>query len=170
MPYVAAAVWGLSPAEVGVGVGSITGGFIVGAAISARHARCLGMRVLLVSGRGVSIAAVALALALFAAGAAHPLALFGLTIVVGLGNGLTLPMANAGALPVRPALAGTAAGLSGALAMTVGAVLSALTAVVVERSATPGVLLLLIMGCVLLSFAAALAALRLEPPVSPGSA
>ncbi len=162
VPYVAAAAWGLSPAEVGVGVGSITGGFIVGAALSARHARRLGIGVLLLSGRAVSIAALVLALALFAAGASHPVALFGLTVFVGLGNGLTLPTANAGALSVRPALAGTAAGLSGALAMTVGAVMSALTAVVVERSATPVALLLLIMGCVLLSLAAALAALRLE--------
>ena len=168
VPYVATAVWGLSPAEVGLGVGSITGGFIVGAAFSARHARRLGIGVLLVSGRAVSIAAVALALALFAAGVSHPLALFGLTLFVGLGNGLTLPTANAGALSVRPALAGTAAGLSGALSMTVGALLSALTAVVVERSATPGVLLALITGCVLLSLAAALAAIRLEPPASPG--
>ena len=168
VPYVAAAIWGLSPAEVGIGVGSITGGFIVGAAVSARHARRLGIGVLLVSGRAVSIAAVALALALFASGVAHPLALFGLTLFVGLGNGLTLPVANAGALSVRPALAGTAAGLSGALAMLVGAVLSALTAVVVERSATPSALLLLIMACVLLSFAAALVARRLEPPASTG--
>lgn len=168
VPYVATAVWGLSPAEVGFGVGSITGGFIVGAAFSARQARRLGIGVLLVSGRAVSIAAVALALALFAAGVSHPLALFGLTLFVGLGNGLTLPTANAGALSVRPALAGTAAGLSGALSMSVGALLSALTAVVVERSATPGVLLALIMGCVLLSLAAALAAIRLEPPASPG--
>lgn len=162
------AAWGLSPAEVGVGVGSITGGFIVGAAVSARYARRLGMRVLLVSGRGVSTAAVALALAVFAAGASHRLALFGLTVFVGLGNGLTTSMASAGALSVRPALAGTAAGLSGALSMTVGAFLSALTAVMVERSATPDVLLRLIMGCVLLSFAVALVAIRLEPQASAG--
>ncbi len=168
VPYVATAVWGLSPAEVGLGVGSITGGFIVGAAYSARHARRLGIGFLLLSGRVMSIAAVALALVLFAAGASHPLALFGLTLFVGLGNGLTLPTANAGALSVRPALAGTAAGLSGALSMTIGALLSALTAVVVERSATPGVLLALIMGCLLLSLAAAFAAIRLEPPAVPG--
>jgi DHA1 family bicyclomycin/chloramphenicol resistance-like MFS transporter len=170
VPYVAAAVWGLSPAEVGIGVGSITGGFLVGAAISARHARRLGMGVLLLWGRAVSVAAVALALAVFAAGVSHPLALFGLTIFVGLGNGLTLPSANAGTLSVRPALAGTAAGLSGALSMALGAVLSTLTAVVVERSATPGALLTIIMGCVLLSFAAALVASRPERRELPGLA
>jgi MFS family permease len=167
---VAKAAWGLSPAEVGIGVGSITGGFLVGAAVSARQARRLGMGVLLVSGRVVSVTAVALALAVFAAGVSHPLALFGLTIFVGLGNGLTLPAANAGTMSVRPALAGTAAGLSGALSMALGAVLSTLTAVVVERSATPSALLAIIMACVLLSLVAALAAIRLERGALPGMA
>jgi DHA1 family bicyclomycin/chloramphenicol resistance-like MFS transporter len=170
VPYVAKEVWGLSPAEVGIGVGSITGGFLVGAAASARHARRLGMGVLMVSGRAVSVSAVALALAVFAAGVSHPLALFGLTVFVGLGNGLTLPSANAGTLSVRPALAGTAAGLSGAISMALGAVLSTLTAVVVERSATPGALLAIIMGCVLLSIVAALVAIRLERGALPGMA
>jgi Bcr/CflA subfamily drug resistance transporter len=170
VPYVAKAAWGLSPAEVGIGVGSITGGFLVGAAVSARQARRLGMGVLLVSGRVVSATAVALALAVFAAGVSHPLALFGLTSFVGLGNGLTLPAANAGTMSVRPALAGTAAGLSGALSMALGAVLSTLTAVVVERSATPGALLAIIMACVLLSLVAALVAIRLEREALPGMA
>lgn len=162
VPYVATTVWGLSPAEVGIGVGSITGGFLVGAAISARQARRLGTGVLLLSGRAVSVVAMALAAAVFAAGVSHPLALFGLTVFVGLGNGLTLPTANAGAMSVRPALAGTAAGLSGALSMALGAVLSTLTAVVVERFPTTGALLAIILGCVLLSLGAALAAIRLE--------
>jgi len=170
VPYVAAAVWGLSPAEVGIGLGSITGGFLVGAAISARKARRLGMAVMLASGRAVSVTAVALALAVFAAGVSHPLALFGLTLFVGLGNGLTLPAANAGTMSVRPELAGTAAGLSGALSMALGAVLSTLTALVVERSATPGALLAMIMGCVLLSLVAALVAIRLERGAVPGIA
>ena len=73
-------------------------------------------------------------------------------------------------LGVSPALAGTAAGLSGALSMALGAVLSTLTALVVERSATPGALLAIIMGCVLLSLVAALVAIRLEGGAVPGTA
>ena len=168
VPYVGAAAWGLSPAEVGIGVGSITSGFLVGAAISARQARRLGVAVLLASGRVLTVTAMALALAVFAAGVSHPLALFGLTVFVGLGNGLTLPAANAGTMSVRPALAGTAAGLSGALSMALGAVLSALTAVVVERFATPLALLTIITGCALLSLVAGLVAIRMERGASPG--
>lgn len=170
VPYVGQAAWGLSPAEVGLGVGSITGGFLVGAAISARQARRVGTGALLMAGRVVAVLGMALGLGVFAAGAAGPLVLFGLTLFVGLGNGLTLPSANVGTLSVRPALAGTAAGLGGALVMALGAVLSTITALVVERSPTPLALLTLLTGCALLSLVAALAALRLERAATPGSA
>lgn len=162
VPYVATTLWALSPAQVGVGVGSITAGFVLGAAITSRLARLRGTMPLIVAGRIVAATAMGIALALFVAGVSHPLALFGLTIFVGLGNGLTLPNANAGAMSVRPDLAGTAAGLAGAMSIAFGAVLSTLTAVVVERWATPGALVALMLGCVLLSAAAALAAHRLD--------
>ena len=162
VPYVATAVWGLSPAQVGLGVGSITGGFMLGAAITARMAPRRGIAPLIMAGRLVSALALGVALALFGAGLSHPLALFGLTIFVGLGNGLTISNANVGAMAVRPDLAGTAAGLGGALQVALGALLSALTAVAIERSATPGRLLLLMLGCVLLSLVATLAARRLD--------
>jgi DHA1 family bicyclomycin/chloramphenicol resistance-like MFS transporter len=125
--------------------------------------------VLMVTGRGVALLGMLLGLGVFAAGASHPLALFGLTLFIGLGNGLTLPSANAGTLSVRPSLAGTAAGLGGALVMALGAVLSTLTALVVEGSPAPFTLLTLLTGCVLLSLAAALVALRLERTATRGS-
>ena len=162
VPYVATAVWALTPAQVGIGVGSITGGFMLGAAITSRLAPRHGIAPLIMAGRLLSVLALGVALALFVAGLAHPLALFGLTVFVGLGNGLTISNANAGAMAVRPDLAGTSAGLAGALSIALGAVLSALTAMAVERAATPVRLLLLMLGCVLLSLVAALAARRLD--------
>ena len=163
VPYVAHEQWALSPAWVGLGLGSITGGFMVGAAITARTAKRRGPARLIYAGRLLSVAALLVALALYALGVSHPLALFGLTIFVGLGNGLTLANANAGSLSVRPDLAGTAAGLGGALSIALGAVLSGLTALAVERQPTPGVLLALMLGCVLLSLVAARAALGPRP-------
>lgn len=162
VPYVATAVWGLSPAQVGVGVGSITAGFMLGATITARLAARRGFRRLIGAGRAMSLVAMAVALALFAAGATHPLWLFGLTLFVGLGNGLTLPNANAGALSVRPELAGTAAGLAGALSIALGAALSWGTGLAVEKAATPARLVAVMLGSVLLSALAAWVALRLD--------
>jgi MFS transporter, DHA1 family, multidrug resistance protein len=51
---------------------------------------------------------------------------------VGLGNGILLPSANAGMLSVRPQLAGSAAGLGGAITIGGGAALSALAGVVLR--------------------------------------
>jgi MFS family permease len=51
---------------------------------------------------------------------------FGLTVFMGLGNGICLPNANAGMLSVRPELAGTASGLGGAILIGGGAALAAL--------------------------------------------
>lgn len=122
--YVATATWGLTPALVGLGVGSITGGFMLGAAVTARLAPHSQPARLMLAGRLVPTAALLVALALSAAGVSHPVATFGLTIFVGFGNGLTIANSNAGAISVRPGLAGTAAGLSGALAVGLGALLS----------------------------------------------
>jgi predicted MFS family arabinose efflux permease len=166
-PYVATQLWQMTPAQVGMGLGSITGGFMLGAAITARLAPRRGIYGLIMVGRWVPIVALLLALLLFAAGVSHPVALFGLTVFVGVGNGLTLSNANAGALSVRPDLAGTAAGLAGALSIALGAVLSGLTALAVEKSATPALLTALMLGCVLLSLAAAITAIRLDP-AAPG--
>jgi DHA1 family bicyclomycin/chloramphenicol resistance-like MFS transporter len=160
--YVATATWGLTPALVGLGVGSITGGFMLGAAVTARLAPRSRPAHLMLAGRLVPTAALLVALALSAAGVSHPVATFGLTVFVGFGNGLTIANSNAGAISVRPGLAGTAAGLSGALAVGLGALLSWLTAYFIERDASPAALVTLMLGCVLLSLAAALGAIRMD--------
>jgi len=60
-----------------------------------------------------------------------PISFFGATIFVGIGNGITMPSSNAGALSVRPHLTGSAAGLAGALTVGGGAVLASVTGAVV---------------------------------------
>ena len=135
---------------------------MLGAAITARLAPRRGTVALILIGRLLSTVVLLLMLMFFAGGVTHPLALFGLTVFVGLGNGMTVPNANAGALTVRPDLAGTAAGLGGALSIALGALLSGVTALVVERSATPAAVATMMLACVLSSLVAALVAIRLD--------
>ena len=66
--------------------------------------------------------------------ATGPETFFASTIFVGLGNGITMPGSNAGAMSVRPELAGSAAGLSGALIVTGGAILTAATGTAVTET------------------------------------
>ena len=69
---------------------------------------------------------VAVSALLFLAGLGTALSFFGFMTFVGFGNGMTIPNATSGALSVRPHLAATASGLSGAIMLGGGAGLSAL--------------------------------------------
>lgn len=162
VPFVAAHSYGLSPALIGVGLGAVTAGFMLGATLTSRFAQRLGIGRLILAGRVVSVLAIGLGLGAFLAGATGEILLFGATVFVGIGNGLTISNANAGAMSVRPDLAGTAAGLTGALSISLGAGLTWATGLIVEWSATPSALLAMMLASLLLALLAGVVALRLD--------
>jgi MFS transporter, DHA1 family, multidrug resistance protein len=133
-PLVAALLFDLSPAAMGAGIGSITGGFMIGSFLAGRLASQVRLSTMMIAGRIVACGALTFGLAMFWSGAEHVLFLFGPVVFVGLGNGLTVPSANAGAMSVQPELAGSASGMSGAMMVAVGAVLSSLTAAVLTSA------------------------------------
>lgn len=155
-PFVAADVFGLDSAQIGLGLGSITVGFMAGAAISSRVALRVEPIGLIMVGRIVPAVGMILGLLVFWIGAGSVWVLFAATMAVGFGNGLTLPNANAGALSVRPDMAGTAAGVAGASQLVMGAVLSGVATAVLSASATPERLILMILAAVVASLIAAL--------------
>src|SRR5215207_9406568 len=83
--------------------------------------RCLRM---ILAGTIVVMASVAAMAAVFATGVMHPTALYGPMFFIGAGNGLVLPSGIAGAVSVRPDLAGAAAGLAGSLQIGFGALVA----------------------------------------------
>jgi len=161
-PFVANAHFNLSSAQPGIGLGSLTGAFLLGATLPARLAPLLGIAPLILAGRVSGGLGLTLGLVAFGLGLFHPLVLFGATIMVGFGNGLTVANAQAGALSVAPHLAGTAAGFAGALMVAGGAGLTALTLRALGQDAAPERLLALMMASVVLSLIFALAALAME--------
>lgn len=144
VPLVASTIFEMSPAELGFYLGSITIGFFVGTFISGRIAAKHSLASMMIAGRIVACLGLSVGLILLMLGYVHVLSLFGATVFVGLGNGLTIPSASAGALSVRPSLAGSASGLSGALIVGGGAVLTSLTASVVSMG-NPAIVLLAMM-------------------------
>ena len=143
-PQVGQAVYGLTPALLGIGMGSISGGFMLGNYLTGRYTARLGPVRLIVIGRVLGTIGPVLAMAVIWAGFNHPAVLFSGAILVGLGNGLTLPGVNAGVMSVAPHLAGSASGLSGALTVAGGAVLTSATgALVAGAPGRTGVFLLL---------------------------
>ncbi|MDG3042501.1 MFS transporter [Roseicyclus marinus] len=159
-PFVALESFGLSTTWIGVGLGSITGGYMLGSVITARLAPRLGVTVLILVGRGFALAGLCAGAGVFLLGFWHPLVLFGATICVGFGNGLTISNTNAGLISVRPDLAGSAAGLSGALQLFGGAVLTGLTLPVMAAGATPLRLLALMIAASVIALGLAVLAAR----------
>ncbi|EBA16200.1 drug resistance transporter, Bcr/CflA subfamily protein [Roseobacter sp. SK209-2-6] len=155
-PLVAEAWFDLSPAMLGLGIGIITGGFMVGNFVTGRLAHRVPLNNLILAGRISAILGPVVGLTFFVADRGHELIFFGAAICVGFGNGLTVANASAGLMSVRPHLAGSAAGLSGALTVALGAVMTTLTGVLVTPESAPLIVLAIILGSSLCAFAAIL--------------
>ncbi|WP_170577471.1 multidrug effflux MFS transporter [Ruegeria arenilitoris] len=153
-PLVAAAWFDLRPAMLGLGIGIITGGFMVGNFITGRIAARTPLTTMILIGRIVASTGPLLGLLLFLADLGSVWVFFGSAIFVGFGNGLTNANASAGLMSVRPKLAGSAAGLSGAMIVALGAVLTSLTGLWVSPDNGPFLVLGMMWAC---SFAGLLA-------------
>ncbi|WP_028035145.1 multidrug effflux MFS transporter [Chelativorans sp. J32] len=142
-PYVATEILGLSPSAYGLYFGVVSLGYMLGNFISGRYSRAIGINRMMLLGNVIAAAGLGLSLPLFLAGFHHPLSFFGPTFFLGMGNGITLPSANAGVVSVRPHLAGSASGLGGALQIGVGAALSVLGGALLSQETGPYPLLIL---------------------------
>ena len=162
VPLVAAALFDMGTATLGIGMGSITAGFIFGSFLAGRFAGGRALTTMMITGRVVACGGLTLGLILLLSGVVHAVTLFGACMFVGIGNGLTMPSSNAGAMSVRPDLAGSASGLSGALTVAGGAAMSALTGVVLTEANAAYALLGLMLLASFLGLVAALAVLWLD--------
>ena len=153
-PLVAGALFDVPPTLVGIYMGSITAGFVFGSFLAGRFAARYALATMMIVGRIVACLGLILGLLVLAAGVVHELTLFGACICMGIGNGITMPSSSSGAMSVRPALAGSASGLSGALTVEGGGVISAATGTILTaHNAAYGLL-----GMMLLSSALGLVA------------
>ena len=123
-PFVGSNVFNMEPAELGLYFGAPAIGYMIGNGLSGRYSVRVGVNRMVLIGAVLTAIGMILLLGFDLAGISHPFVFFGFMIFIGLGNGILLPNANAGMLSVRPALAGSAAGLGGAFMIGGGAGLS----------------------------------------------
>lgn len=145
-PFVGSDVFGMEPAELGFYFGAPAIGYLVGNGLSGRYSVTVGVNRMVLYGALLTVIGMALLLVLDLAGLHHPFVFFGFMVFIGLGNGILLPNANAGMLSVRPALAGSAAGLGGAFMIGGGAALSAVASFILSpgSGALPLIILMLL--------------------------
>ncbi len=121
-PYVARQLMHLSASEYGLWAALPAGASLSGFATAARISRRVGARTML--GVGTSLALAGGIWMLIAAGlhVTHPLALFAPAMLISFAQSISLPNAMAGALGMRPRLAGAASGLMGFLQLALAAI------------------------------------------------
>jgi DHA1 family bicyclomycin/chloramphenicol resistance-like MFS transporter len=134
-PFVGSVLLGMTPAVLGMHFFLFAGGYMVGNYFSGRYARRFGITRMMLVGNLLSLVGIGLTLLLTFYLHQSPLAFFGPLFLVGVGNGVTLPSANAGMVSVRPHMAGSASGLGGAITVGGGALLSILAAAVLSEEA-----------------------------------
>lgn len=139
--FVAGTLFGLSPLWTGVALGAPALGYFGGNLLSGRLSARVGIDRMAAWGCVVASLGMGAALALTLAGVLSPFVVFGFCVALGVGNGMTMPNAIAGAISVRPDLAGTASGLSGAILTAGGAGLAVLAAAVLSPATGPWPLL-----------------------------
>lgn len=161
-PLVAAAIFGIGTAELGVFVGSITAGFMAGSWLASRLAGRYRSTTIMLAGRILACLGLAIGIATVAVGYLTPVLFFGSTIFVGLGNGMTMPSSNAGAMSVHPRLAGSAAGITGALTVLGGALMTTVTGLMLSSRPSPILLLGLMLLASFMGLLAAFAATHLN--------
>jgi predicted MFS family arabinose efflux permease len=111
---------GGSTAQLGLHMGIVPAGFMLGSYLAGRHAAGGSLATSLIVARLLTCMGLLVGLGLSMTGTTEALALFGPCIFIGIGNGLTMPAANAGILSLRADLAGTAAGLAAATSIAGG--------------------------------------------------
>src|SRR5215212_6367531 len=106
---------------------------------------------MILTGTSIALGNVTVMAAAFATGFLHPAALFVPTFFVGAGNGLVLPSGVAGAVSVKPDVAGAAAGLSGSFQIGFGALVAPLIGATLDTTVWPLVTIMAL--CSLLAIA-----------------
>ncbi|GLQ34631.1 Bcr/CflA family drug resistance efflux transporter [Amylibacter marinus] len=150
-PIIGERVYGLSPQQVGLYLAITPLGYFVGNGISGRHAVTWGIPRMLLLGSILGLLGMVAGLISIQLAPNSPLAFFAFTASIGLCNGMILPSANAGLLDVRPELAGSAAGLGGALMTLTGAFLGAMATLYVDTAHSAAPMILFVLGIMVLA-------------------
>lgn len=120
-PLVAQNAYGLSPTAYGLWFATMPAVFMASGVLANRLSRRFALSAIVLAGAALVAIGAAAAAAFIFAKIWTPIALFGPSMVIALGNGLALARAQTAAAAVDPDRAGAASGLSGFCQMAFGA-------------------------------------------------
>ena len=130
-PAIASGPLAMSPAAYGLWFALCALGYMIGNFVSGRYSERVGVRYMVFGGAMVTLAGPLATWLANASGQFGIAALFLPMLLVGIGNGMTIPNATAGAISVRPDAAGAASGLLGSIQIGLGALASIVAGILV---------------------------------------
>lgn len=131
-PYVVVTAMGQTPDVYGAYFVLSAFGYMIGNFVSGRFGRRIGTDRMVIIGSAISSVSILTELIVIFTLPWTPFSFFVPLMGNAVGNGLTMPGATAGALSVRPDLAGSAAGFAGAFQLGLGAAMTVATSHAVE--------------------------------------
>ncbi len=146
-PHVVVTMLGRTSAEYGLWFFVPSIGFMAGNFAVSRLTARFGIDALIWWGIALTIAGCLLNVFVYRALPGWEMAtVFLPQIIIGFGNGLLLPTSVAGAVSIRPQVAGTASGMTGFIQMAIGAAAAQLSGHVIAHASDAMPMLLLMLG------------------------
>ena len=139
--YVMIDLMGRTPVEYGLYFGLVSVGYIIGNFGSGRYAAKIGPHRMMRMGGLLAFLSVLVMAGLYALDDMQPAFLFVPIMFLGIGNGMVLPSCIAGAVSVKPEVAGAASGLAGSIQIGFGAVVAPVVGAILSTSAWPMILM-----------------------------
>jgi len=167
VPVVMSDRLGGSSASLGLAMAVVPGGFVLGSYLTGSVASRFFRSRVLVAARVMTCAGLSAGLLLATLCDLHPVAFFAVCAFVGIGNGLTTPVVSLGVMSERPSLSATATGLSAAMAIGGGALISSIAGVALGTSGSPRMLLTLMLSSASLALVAAFCAAAADRVTTP---
>lgn len=152
IPIIAKTHLSISTSILGLGIGTISLGFVIGSFASKRYALSAGSNASMKAGRWIAVFGAGLGIVLLMLGPPTALTIFGATFFVGIGNGLTIPNSMTASMSIAPKLAGSASGLSGSLTVLGGAITAWIASVACDTEHGIYVLFLMLLTLSLMSW------------------
>lgn len=112
----------MSQYHIGIGMGSISVGFLLGSFLSSILSSTYSLQRMMLLGRIVANVGLLVCFGLLLGGWVRPEVVFAGGVFTGIGNGITLPSANIATMQVKKGLSASASGLSGAVVVFFGAI------------------------------------------------
>ena len=153
-PYITTEVMGRTPADYGIYFIIVSLGYMFGNFLSGRFAQRAGVHCMMIAGSSIMFVGLMAFVGFAALGSSEPYSIFGPMMIVAVSNGLTIPNATAGAISVRPDIAGASAGLAGFFQIGFGAVATLVVGAFHDGTRVPMVAVMVASGIIAVAFLA----------------